>query len=123
MTDSTAAGRQFETPPGPGSTGSPPRSTRPRSAPPAVTRNAGSRSPATLHEARAATRRHADLLRPESPATADIVAFHRDETVDHYEGTTSDIFARVNARGTRPGRHRPTTHHRRRPAVAVDGER
>lgn len=56
----------------------------------------------TLHEAR---QRPADMLifcDPRSPATADIVAFHRDETVDHYEGTTSDIFARVNAGA--PGR-------------------
>jgi hypothetical protein len=57
----------------------------------------------TLHEAR---QRLADMLiftgpRP-PPATADIVAFHRAESVDHYEGTTSDIFARVNAGA--PGR-------------------
>jgi len=39
---------------------------------------------------------------PRAPATADIVAFHQDATVDHFEGTTGDIFGRVSA-GT-PGR-------------------
>ena len=56
----------------------------------------------TMHEAR---QRLADMLifcDPKSPATADIVAFHRDDTVDHYEGSTGDIFTQVNA-GT-PGR-------------------
>ena len=64
----------------------------------------------TLHEAR---QRLADMLifcDPGSPATADIVAFHRDETVDHYEGSTGDIFARVNAGVPGPDRHRPTPH-------------
>ena len=80
----------------------------------------------TLHEAR---QRLADMLifcDPRSPATADIVAFHRDETVDHYEGTTGDIFARVNAGA--PGRTvtaRPLTTGTSTgvEAVAVDGER
>jgi ribosomal protein S12 methylthiotransferase accessory factor YcaO len=56
----------------------------------------------TLHEAR---QRLADMLifcDPRSTVIADIVAFHRDETVDHYEGSTGDIFARVNAGA--PGR-------------------
>ena len=76
----------------------------------------------TLHEAR---RRLADMLifcDPKSPATADIVAFDRDETVDHYEGTTGDIFAWVNAGA--PGRTvtaRPLT--TSTGSVAVDGER
>jgi len=34
---------------------------------------------------------------PQAPATADIVAIHRAEPVDHYDGTAGDIFTRVNA--------------------------
>ena len=78
----------------------------------------------TLHEAR---QRLADMLifcDPTSTVIADIVAFHRDETVDHYEGTTSDIFARVNT-GT-PGRTvtaRPLTNGTSTATTAVDVER
>jgi hypothetical protein len=56
----------------------------------------------TISEAR---HRLADMLifcDPQTPATADIVAFHRAETVENYQGTAGDIFTRVNA-GT-PGR-------------------
>ena len=81
-----------------------------------------------LHEAR---QRLADMLifcDPWSTVIADLVAFHRDETVDHYEGTTGDIFARVNAGA--PGRTvtaRPlttsTSTSTSTSSVAVDGER
>ena len=82
----------------------------------------------TLHEAR---QRLADMLifcDPRSTVTADIIAFHRDETVDHYEGSTGDIFAQVNAGA--PGRTvtaRPLTHGTSTSTgahvVAVDGDR
>jgi len=52
-----------------------------------------------------AWQRLADMLLfadPTAPTTADIVAFHRAETVDHYHGTAGDIFAKVNT--GRPGR-------------------
>ena len=65
---------------------------------------------------------------PRSTVIADFVAFHRDETVDHYEGSTGDIFARVNAGA--PGRTvtaRPlpngTSTSPGVKAVAVDGDR
>ena len=80
----------------------------------------------TLYEAR---QRLADMLifcDPRSTVIADIVAFHRDETVAHYEGTTGDIFAQVNAGA--PGRTvtaQPLTNGTSTGAdvVAVDGNR
>ena len=51
----------------------------------------------TIVEAR---QRLADMLifcDPQSPATADIVAFHRAVAVEDYDGTAGDIFTRVNA--------------------------
>jgi hypothetical protein len=63
---------------------------------------------------------------PTAPATADIVAFHRNGTVERYDGTAGDIFTRVNA-GT-PGRTvtahpLTTTTTTTTAAAAVDGER
>ena len=52
----------------------------------------GSRSPANLAQA---GQRLAGMLifcDPDAPAAADIVAFYRTETVDHYRGTAGDIF-------------------------------
>ena len=56
----------------------------------------------TIDEAR---QRLADMLLfadPTAPTTADIVAFHRAETVDHYRGTAGDIYRQVN--NNEPGR-------------------
>ena len=82
----------------------------------------------TLHDAR---QRLADMLiycDPTSTVIADIVAFHRDETVDHYEGTTRDIFAQVNIGA--PGRTvttqpltNSTSSSTGADVVAVDGDR
>src|SRR4051812_42055373 len=50
----------------------------------------------TIDEAR---QRLADMLvfcNPTAPATADIVAFHRNGIVERYDGTAGDIFTRVN---------------------------
>ena len=58
---------------------------------------------------------------PGSPATADIVAFHRRETVDHYTGTTGDIVDRVNAGA--PGRTVLAHTHHQHATTAVDGDR
>ena len=80
----------------------------------------------TIDEAR---QRLADMLLfadPTAPTTADIVAFHRAETVDHYHGTAGDIYRQVNTGDTRPHRHRPPPHHHHRSAAAdtaVDGQR
>jgi hypothetical protein len=77
----------------------------------------------TLHDAR---QRLADMLvlcDPTAPATADIVAVHRNGTVERYDGTAGDIFTQVNA-GT-PGRTviaNPLTT-TNTAAAAVDGER
>ena len=86
---------------------------------------AGIAMAATIDEAR---QRLADMLLfadPTAPTTADIVAFHRAETVDHYHGTAGDIFAKVNT-GT-PGRTiiaRPLTTTTSAAAdAAVDGQR
>ena len=78
----------------------------------------------TLDDAR---QRLADMLvfcDPTAPATADIVAFHRNGTVERYDGTAGDIFTQVNA-GT-PGRTviaHPLTTTNTAAAAAVDGER
>ena len=74
----------------------------------------------TIDEAR---QRLADMLvfcDPTAPATADIVAFHHNGTVERYDGTAGDIFTQVNA-GT-PGRTvtAPPTN---TAAAAVDGKR
>jgi hypothetical protein len=57
----------------------------------------------TIDEAR---QRLADMLLfadPTAPTTADIVAFHRADTADHYHGTTADdIYRKVN--NGEPGR-------------------
>ena len=56
----------------------------------------------TIDEAR---QRIADMLLfadPTAPTTANIVAFHRVVSVDHYQGTAGDIYRQVN-NGT-PGR-------------------
>jgi len=59
--------------------------------------------------------------------TADIVAFHRAETVEHYDGTAGDVYANVNTGA--PGRTviaRPltdTTGPAAADVAAVDGER
>ena len=61
---------------------------------------------------------------PTAPATADIVAFHRNDTVERYDGTAGDIFTRVNA-GT-PGRTviaNPLTTSTVVDAAAADGQR
>ena len=75
-----------------------------------------------------AWQRLADMLLfadPTAPTTADIVAFHRAETVDHYQGTAGDIYRQVN--NNEPGRTviaRPlTTTSSAAAAAAVDGQR
>ena len=75
----------------------------------------------TLDDAR---QRLADMLifcDPTAPATADIVAFHRNGTVERYDGTAGGIFTRVNA-GT-PGRTVTANPLTTTTATAVDGER
>ena len=78
----------------------------------------------TIDEAR---QRLADMLLfadPTAPTTADIVAFHRAETVDHYDGTAGDIFRQVN--NGEPGRTviaRPLTTTSATADAAVDGQR
>ena len=79
---------------------------------------------ATIDEAR---QRLADMLLfadPTAPTTADIVAFHRAETVDQYHGTAGDIYRQVN-NGT-PGRTviaRPLTTTGAAADAAVHGRR
>ena len=78
-----------------------------------------------------AWQRLADMLLfadPTAPTTADIIAFHRAETVDHYQGTAGDIYHQVN--NGEPGRTvtaRPltTTTSTSTPAAdaATDGQR
>jgi len=81
----------------------------------------------TIDEAR---QRLADMLLfadPTAPTTPDIIAFHRAETVDHYQGAAGHLYRQVNT-GT-PSRTviaRPPTNATTGSAAAdtaVDGER
>jgi len=88
---------------------------------------AGIAMAATIDEAR---QRLADMLLfadPTAPTTPDIIAFHRAETVDHYQGAAGHLYRQVNT-GT-PSRTviaRPPTNATTGSAAAdtaVDGER